>query len=99
MAHKTGWYTIGEKQTSFPKGHGPCSICRRALKPFDVVYVKRVSVPQGSYNRNGWSQDFYFLMHKGCIVRLMEKAPPDVLNTWEEIRERVAAGGGLFEDG
>ncbi len=78
--------------------HGPCTFCRRKINPLDVVYVKRVSVPTGSYKRNSWSEDFYILMHKTCMVRLLEKAPPDVINAWEEIRERVAAGGELFNE-
>jgi hypothetical protein len=99
VSHRTGWYTVKEKSKVFPLGHGPCSLCRRALKPLDVVYVKRVSVPKGSYSRNDWSQDYYMLMHKGCIAKLLLSAPlaaPEVETAWEEIRERVASGGDLF---
>lgn len=90
----SGWYVVPRQ--GFPNGC-LCLLCNRVAVLDQVVWSSRrkcqkvARIPGVSVLNPNHEN----VMHKQCLAMALESAP---LENYDTIRERIAAGGPLFDD-
>lgn len=96
LAYKQrGWYIANRDGDGFLSGL-KCPICQRAFKAGQSAYAWTTSTSTTSNNYYGYGRvRRYQAMHGVCMAVEAESSPAE---KWTEIRNRLAAGKGLFDD-
>lgn len=83
---KRGWYVV-EKKTFPHMEVSECGVCKTTVHPRQVVYIDK------KIKRAGSSYEPWFVMHKECMMDLLEQAPD---SEFDKIKDRLTQGGPLF---